>query len=177
MRFSDQLSMILEEQTTQCGSLLDTATDIANHIEATKQQLSELKRKLSTINRKINTNLATVIRRENPSLNISVTAEGCKIGYKTKTLIFDPDIFKGIWSVESNDPKFSSRFKRRYRKCTVLDPSITDLSSAIMDYFTVFYKSLNESIIGNGVTLIDGKNVSLRELVEHCEKSEWLINA
>lgn len=177
MRFSDQLSFILEEQTTQCGDLLGFATDIARQMEATKQQLSDLKRRLAVVNRKINTNLATILRRENPSLNISVTAEGCKVGYKSKNLIFSPDIFKGVWSIDSYDEKFLNRFLRQHRRKTILDPDIGDLSAAIIEYFTLYYKSLNEDIVGNGATLVDGKSVSLRELAEHCEKSEWSINA
>jgi hypothetical protein len=173
MSFSNRLSLILEEQATQCGDLLDVATDLVGQIDRVKQHLSDLKRKLALTSRRINTNLATIVRRENPSLNISVTADGCKIGYKTKTLILNPDVSRGLWSVDSNDDKFSGRFKRTYRRHTILVPDIGDLSSAVIDYFRMFYKSLNEDIIGTGITLIDGKSVTLCELVEFCEKPEW----
>lgn len=176
MRFSDQLSFILEEQTTQCGGLLETATDIAHQIESTKQYLSDLKRQLAMVSRKVNANLATIIRRENPSLNVSVTAEGCKIGYKSKNLVFYPDVFRGIWTIDSHDEKFLNRFKRQHRRSTILEPDINSLSSAIIQYFTLYYKSLNEEIVGQGTTLVDGKSVSLRELVEYREKLEWSTN-
>ena len=95
--------------------------------------------------------------------------EGCKIGYKSKSLLFDPDVTKGIWIVTGEDPRFTGRFQRQFGRNTVLLPDIGDLVSAITTYFTGHYKSLGEDIVGTGVVLLEGRRASLREVAGYGE--------
>jgi hypothetical protein len=166
MPFADQLTLVLEERPVG-PSPLDTASEIVRELEIAKQQIVNLQHKLASVKRRMNGDLALGVRRNHPGLNVSVDPEGCKIGYKSKSLTFDPDIEKGVWIINGEDPRFMGRFKRQFGRNTVLLPDIGDLVSAITDYFTGHYKSLGEDILGTGVVLLEGRQVSLRELTTY----------
>jgi hypothetical protein len=168
MIFADQLSFILEERPPTQNPL-DVASEVLRSMDSLKQQLASLEHKLGSIRQRMNADLALGIRRNHPGLNIAVDSTGCKVGYRSKSIYFNPDIEKGIWTVTGDDPRFVGRFKRQYGKSTVLLPDIGDLVSAITDYFTGHYKSLGEDIIGTGVVLIEGKCASLRELARYSQ--------
>jgi hypothetical protein len=164
MSFADQLTVVLEDRPpTQ--SPLEAATEIIHSMDSLKQQFIDLQHRLGSIKQRMNADLALGVRRNHPGLNVSVDPTGCKVGYRSKSLNFDPDIEKGVWIVAGEDPRFMGRFKRQFGRSTVLLPDIAPLVSAITDYFTGHYKSLGEDIVGNGVVLIEGKRASLRELV------------
>lgn len=168
MQFADQLSLVLEDRPpTQ--SPLDAAADILRSLDSVKQQLIDLRHRLDSIKQRMNADLAIGIRRNHPGLNVAVDLAGCKVGYRSKSLNFDPDVEKGVWIVTGEDPRFLGRFKRQYGRSTVLLPDIGNLVSAITDYFTGHYKSLGEDIVGTGVVLIEGKRASLHELAGYGE--------
>ena len=163
MNFADQLTLVLEERPTS-QSLLDAASEILHQLDTAQQQIVDLTSRLNSIKQRINGDLALGIRRNHPGLNVSISPKGCKVGYRSKSLMFDPDVTKGVWIVNGEDPRFLGQFKRRSGKSTVLSPDIGNLVSAVTDYFTGHYKSLGEDIIGTGITLIEGRKASLSEL-------------
>jgi len=168
MSFADQLSLVLEDRPPS-HSPLDAAMEIVQSIDLLKQRLVDFRHKLEAIKQRMNADLALGVRRNHPGLNVAVEPTGCRVGYRSKSLHFDPDVEKGIWVVNGDDPRFVGRFKKLHGRSTVLLPDIGDLVSAITDYFTGHYKSLGEDIIGTGVVLIEGKRASLRELVGYGE--------
>ena len=166
MSFADQLSLILEERPLQ-QSPLDSAIEILHQLEVTNQRVVDLQHRLNSVKQRMNGNLALGIRRNNPGLNVAISLKGCKIGYRSKSLLLEPDVAKGVWVVTGEDPRFVGRFKRQFSRNTILLPDINNIVSAITDYFTGHYKSLGEDILGTGVILIEGKKVSLCELTEY----------
>lgn len=168
MAFADQLTLVLEDRPPS-QSPLDAATEIIHSMDSLKQQYTDLQHRLGSVKQRMSADLALGVRRNHPGLNVSVDPTGCKIGYRSKSLNFDPDVEKGVWVVNGDDPRFMGRFKRQFGRSTVLVPDIGDLVSAITKYFTGHYKSLGEDIIGTGVVLIEGKGASLRELTGYGE--------
>ena len=168
MSFGNQLSLVLEERP-QTQSPLDAASEILSSMDSLKQQLIDLQHKLGVIKQRMGADLALSVRRHHPGLNVAVDQNGCKVGYRSKSLYFDPDVEKGVWAVNSSDERFSGRFNRQYGKSTVLSPDIGNLESAITDYFSGHYKSLGEDIVGDGVVLIEGRRASLGELTSYGE--------
>jgi hypothetical protein len=174
MNFTDHLSFILEDSPSKCSKNLDDAYEIIRDIDRANQHIIMLQNRLRILKRKINGELAIQIRKHHPALNISVNPKQCKIGYKSKYLSFYPDIEKGVWQINGEDPKFINRFKKLYRRNTIISPEITDLVSSISDFFTNHYKSLGESIVGKGAIIIEGKSGDLQRLSEYSNKTSHL---
>lgn len=168
MSFADQLSLILEERPLQRNPL-DAATEILHQLDIANQQIVDLQHRLNSIKQRMNGDLALGVRRNHPGLNVAISPKGCKIGYRSKSLLFDPDVAKGVWVVTGEDPRFLGRFQRQFGRNTVLLPDIGNLVSAVTEYFTGHYKSLGEDIVGTGVVLIEGRKSSLRELTRYGE--------
>lgn len=167
MQFSEQLAFVLEEDNNSGKHDISDAVDILRQLETAKSQISDLEYKLDSIKNRINANLAVKIKRTNPGLNVSVDRKGCKIGYKSKSLIFNPDLSKGIWLVTSEDTRFLNRFLRRFKKDIVISGDVYKLVSVINNYFADHYKSLGEDIIGTGIVLLENKKVSVSELAKY----------
>lgn len=174
MNFTEQLSFILEDSQSKCSKNLEDAYEIIRDIDRANQHIIMLQNRLRILKRKINSELAIQIRKHHPALNISVNPKQCKIGYKSKYLSFYPDIEKGVWQINSEDPKFINRFHRLYRRNTIISPEITDLVTSISDFFTNHYKSLGENIIGQGAIIIEGRNSDLHQLAEYSNKQDQL---
>lgn len=165
MNFAQSLDLILQPED-QSLSAISRAVDIANQMHQAQIQFRDLKHQLRMLKSEINSQLAVKIRKAMPSLNISVDRNGnCQVGYKSKYLIVNPDTSKGMWSVKSNDPRFCSRFQRRYKHDLFLDENVDNLINRLCEYFTGYYKSLGESIEGTGKIIIEGKTSSFADLV------------
>lgn len=167
MSFKEQLSLILENNTSRCSQNLDDAYEILRQIDRANQHIQVLQNQLRSLKKKINSELALGIRKQHPGLNVAVNPKLCKIGYKSKFLSFYPDIEKGLWSISSDDPKFMNRYKKQYRRNIVIQPEMGDLVSSIIDFFINHYKSLGEEIIGAGKIIVEDKICSLAELVSY----------
>lgn len=160
MSFSDQLNIILEEPSTEQNPL-EAAMGVVRKLDAIKQEVLDLQHQLGSAKQRMNGDLAFGVRRQMPGLNVGVDPNGCKIGYRSKSLNFDPDVEKGIWIVTGEDDRFTNRFSRTFGPQTRLLPDIGDMVEAIVGYFGGHYKTLGEEIIGTGVILIEGKLSSL----------------
>lgn len=167
MSFTDQLSFILENDASRCSQNLDNAYEILREIDRANQHIVILQNKLRILKRKINGDLAIKVRKKHPGLNIAVNPKMCKIGYKTKYLLFYPDIERGIWSVSSDDNKFTNRFTKLYRRNILIKPELEDLVDSITDFFINHYKSLGEDIIGTGKIIIDDRISNLSDLAKY----------
>lgn len=166
MEFSDTLDFILEESQNPWQPL-QHAMELVRKLDIAKQMVSDLQHRLMSMKNKINAELALTIRRRMPALNVGLDKTGsCKVGYKTKNLVFSPDIEKGIWCVQSPDNRFLSRFQKGKRHDLVIGSEITPLIDAIVAYFTEHYKSLGEDIVGVGTILIEGRIGTLSDLVQ-----------
>ena len=167
MDFSEQLSFILEESPSRYQNNLSDANEIIKEIDKSYQYINILQNKLRNIKRKMNSELAVKIRHKNPSLNISVNPKKCKIGYKTKYLSLYPDVERGIWILSANDDKFKNKFLKQHKQSTVISKDIEMLANSILSYFSDYYKSLNESIVGNGIILIEDNKSNLMNLAKY----------
>lgn len=161
--FSRNLDSLFEDESGGVNPI-DTARDLRNQLEAAKQEVTNIESQLKIVTQRMNGDLALGIRRQHPSLNVGVNHDGCKIGYKTKHLLMNPDIEKGVWSVKSADPRFLSKFSKSFAPHTVLNQDIGDLIQSVLLHFTGHYKTLGEELIGNGVVLVEGKKSTLLEL-------------
>lgn len=166
MSFSETLDFILTEDQSQLP--LQKAMEIVRKLNIAKQMVVDLQHRLLTAKNKINVELALNLRKRMPSLNIGIDKSGsCKVGYRSKSLTFSPDIENGIWIVQSSDPRFARRFQKLKRYDLIIGSSdITPLIDAVVEYFTGHYKSLGEEITGVGVILIEDKIRNLSDLIE-----------
>lgn len=175
MSFTDQLSLILEDNSSRCSQNLNDAYEILREIDRANQHIIILQNKLRLLKRRINGELAINIRKRHPGLNVAVNPKQCKIGYKSKHLSFYPDIEKGLWSISSDDIKFINRFKKQYRRNIVISPEMDDLVSSIITFFINHYKSLGEEIVGSGKIIIEDKNVCLTDLVLYSNSDDIIM--
>lgn len=164
MSFFDQLSLVLEEPAGQ--NPLESAMEIVRKLDSVKQEVLDLQHQLGSLKQVMNGDLALGVRRHMPGLNVGVDPMGCKIGYRSKNLVFDPDIEKGIWIVTGDDDRFTKRFSKMFGPRTRLVPDIGDMVEAIVGHFGGHYKTLGEEIIGTGVVFVEGKRTTLAGLAQ-----------
>ena len=164
---SIQLDTLLEDVSEIASqSPLNTASAIIATIGDTRRRLAQLEAKLAAAIDHINGDLAMAVRRLKPGLNIGLDRVGCKVGYKTKSLIFAPNLQTGVWEVRSPDPKFLGRFKRHFGSRLALVPDPSQVAKAISDYYTEHYKTLHEEISGVGIVLVEGKRGTLLDIAD-----------
>lgn len=163
--FSETLDIILEESQNPWQPL-NRAMELVRKLDIAKQMVLDLQHQLMSMKNKVNADLALNIRRKMPSLNVGLDKNGsCKVGYKSKHLIFSPDIEKGIWCVQSSDDRFANRFQKLKRHDLIIGADATPLINAIVGYFTSHYKSLDEELTGIGVILVEGRISTMADLV------------
>lgn len=165
MRFDTALNAVFVEDAS--ADLATAGYEIAQQLFATRQQLRELQHRLDGLERRMVGTLAIKIRRAAPGLNIAVSRDGCKVGYKTKYLLLKPDIQRELWDVTSNDPKFARKFNSIYVSRTLIKDSFDDLAKSVIQYFHDHYLTLNESIVGSGRILVDAKTGTMVDLVAY----------
>ena len=164
------LNLILEDQPIRQNPL-DDAMALAHELDTAKQKVLDLQHQLSTHKHRLSGDLAISLRRTNPALSIGLDRNGCKVGYRTKHLLFVPDIEQGIWKVTSSNPRFLREFLNAHRRSTLLASDLTSLINAIVDYFTTHYRTIvGEDIVGTGFLMVDDRHASLSELVAWPEK-------
>jgi hypothetical protein len=153
---SNRLDAIFEEASAGANPI-EAAMEIVRKLDAAKQLVLDLQNQLDISRKGMSGNLALGIRRRHPSFNIGVDNDGCKVGYRSKYLLFRPDISNGVWAVSSPDDKFLRKFTGNNPQAIVLRSDITPLADAVVTYFRNHYKTLGEDINGDGVTLVEGK--------------------
>jgi hypothetical protein len=162
--FSRNLNMLFEDQLGD--NPLDVARELKSKLEAARQEVDNLESQLKIVTQRLNGDLALGIRRGNPALSVGVNTDGCKVGYKTKHLLLNPDVDRGVWSVKSPCGRFLGKFTKSYSPYTVLGPDLEDMIQSVLGHFTGHYKTLGEEIEGNGVILVEGKKATLLELAQ-----------
>jgi len=166
LEFADTLNLVLDESHNP-RQPLQHAMELVRKLDIAKQMVADLQHRLLSMKNKINAELALAIRRRMPALNVGLDKTGsCKVGYKTKNLVFSPDIERGIWHVQSPDNRFLNRFQKGKRHDLVIGSELTPLIDAVVAYFTEHYKSLGENIVGIGTILIEGRMGTLSDLVQ-----------
>ena len=169
------LDIILQESSPsgQYGSIYKLTKELAT----AKQTLADIEHKITMARQQLSADMALRIRKIEPGFNVAVDKNGCKIGYKTKFLHFAPDIETGMWVVTSNNQRFLREFLNAHRKTTLLDNDVDTLIAAIVEYFTSYYRTLNDDINGTGLLLIENKNSTLLELVGWRQKKTIMSRA
>lgn len=162
------LNVVLEDGQAPSGAV-EYASGIVRQLEDAQQRIQDLQHQLDAANKRICGELALMLRRALPGLNVGVGKEGCKVGYRSKHLILQPDPKRGIWNVKSGDPRFARRFMNRRGSKTVLG-SMEPLASAIVQHFREYYKTLGEDIIGTGIVLVEGHRGTITDLAEWYEQ-------
>lgn len=166
MIFKESLNIVLSEGNNNWRPM-DAAMEIMRKMSAAKQLVSDLHHQLLSLKNRMNADLALSLKRHMPALNVSIGRNGeCKIGYKSKHLVFTPNIEQGVWIVDSSDDRFKNRFSKAKRQTLIISPNLDRLISSITDFFTEHYKSLGEDISGVGVIIVEGRIGSLKDIVE-----------
>lgn len=162
--FSRSLDLLLEEDDPRGDSPIDKARVLRDQLAAARQEVENLENQLKIVTQRMNGDLALGIRRTHPALNVGVGNDGCKVGFKTKQFMINPDVEKGVWVVSSPDNRFLNKFTKNFAQHTTLEPNIEDFIQSIMLHFSNHFKTLGEEITGKGVILIEGKMSTLLEL-------------
>lgn len=165
---------ILLEDDQSNWDIYSQATELYNELENAKLYVQNLMHKLHGQRQKMCLDLSYRLRKKNPSFNISVDRNGCRIGYRKKSLTFRPDLAKSIWQVLSKDVGFANLFKRQYRSSLLISHDISDFVETIYGFFRDNYKTLQEDADKHGIILVGGVKHSLTEfsdLVKTCTKS------
>lgn len=166
MEFATTLDMILSEGETSHTTPLETAMQLVRKLDSAKQLVLDLQHQLMSTKNRMNADLALAIKRQMPALNVGIDKNGCcKIGYKTKHLLFSPDLDNRIWTAQSPDLRFANKFNKRRRRDLLMNHDMQSLLDAITHHFADHYRSLGEDLIGNGLIMVEGKIGSLADLV------------
>ena len=160
----ETLDILLDEPKQ--WDVYSQATDLYNELEEAKLKVQNLMHQMHRFRQKMCLDLSYRLRKVNPSFNISVDRNGCRIGYRRKSLHFKPEIAKGIWSVMSNDTAFANLFRKKHKPALLISHNIEDFVDTIYKFFKENYKSLQEEAIDDGVILIDGKLSTLATLAD-----------
>ncbi len=159
------LNIILEEGPPENGwHPLDAATDLVRQLQTAQQQVSDIQHKLTNLKARMAGDFALALRRAKPSLNVAVDKSSCKVGYKTKALQFWPEVELGVWRVSGPNTRFLREFLQAHRRATILTPDLSGLVEAVVTYFTNYYRTLGEEIVGTGVVMIEERKTTLIEL-------------
>jgi hypothetical protein len=166
MKFADTLDIILED-SSEITTMLGQADLLIDRLNNARRIISDTKYQLSVLKSQINADLAMRLRKAMPALNVGLNHGMCKVGYKTKHLLLTPDLEKGVWKVKSADTNFAQRFQKSKLRLLFMDQDTTLLINSIIEYFTNHYKSLGESLAGQGILLIENKISNLSDLVDY----------
>lgn len=159
------LDLIFEDGITpEADHPLHAAMDVARQLQDAQQLVADLLHKLTSIKNRLAGELAMAIRRSQPSLNVAVDKGGCKIGYKTKTLLFTPEVDQGMWRVQSQNQRFRREFLNAHSRAMLLSPDMGGMVEAIVNYFRNYYRTLGEELDGTGVIFIEDKRATFLEL-------------
>ncbi len=159
------LDIILEEEPASVWHSFAAAMDIAQKLQDAHQLVADLQHRLDGIKRRMSSDLALGLRRAKPSLNVALDKTGCKVGYKTKFLLFVPDIGQEIWRVTSSHARFGREFLKAHSRATLLSQDLTVLITAVTDYFTNYYRTLGEELSGTGLLLVEERRATLHDVV------------
>jgi hypothetical protein len=159
------LDIILEDGPPQDGwHPLDAATDIARQLQDAKQLVADLQHKLASVKVRMAGDLALSLRRAKPGLNVAVDKNGCRVGYKTKSIVFSPSVEEDMWRATSPNNRFVREFLQANGRATLLTPDLSILTTAIVNYFSNYYRTLGEDISGTGILMIEEKRATLLDL-------------
>jgi hypothetical protein len=158
------LDILFEEQDPRGDNPVDKARELRNQLAAAQQEVANLESQLKIVMQRLNGDLALGIRRQHPALNVGVCGDGCKVGYKTKQFMINPDVEKGVWTVASPDNRFLNKYTKNYAPHTLLNPQLDEFIKSIMLHFSNHFKTLGEEVIGTGIIIVEGKKSTLLEL-------------
>jgi hypothetical protein len=164
MSIMDQLDILLEETTSTWDDYTDP-DELVDQLHKARLQVKDLEFKISSLKTKMSADLALALRRTNPALNVGLDRSGCKVGYKTKSITFEPDIENRKWNVKSTHPRFLGLFNRDYKDSLPLTADLGTLVDAINNHFTNYYKSIGESVSGTGLLLVEGRSANLSQII------------
>lgn len=168
---SQILDVILEEPSNSYN-IVDIAGQIVRQLEDTQRRILELQNQLLIAKNRMCGELALSIRRRMPGLNIGVSRDGCKVGYRTKHMILNPDPGSGIWKIKSGDNRFARKFLRLFGTSTVISQDINPLADNIISFFRDHYKTLGEDIDGTGIVFVEDKRGTITDLAVWYESQE-----
>ncbi len=168
----ESLNVILEDGPPEDGwHPLDSATDLVRQLQNAQQFVADLQHKLTSLKTRMAGDFALALRRAKPGLNVAVDKSSCKVGYKTKILQFWPEVELGVWRVTGPNRRFLREFLQANRRATLLTSDLSTLVNAVVTYFTNYYRTLGEDIIGTGVIMVEERKTTLVEL------ANWRITA
>lgn len=148
-----RLDVLLEDNTAD--DPLQSALDLTAKLEEARRNVNDLEKQLMYAVDRMCGNLAMKVRQSKPALSVSLGNGGCKVGYRSKHLMFKPDLAKRTWQVDSHDPSFARRYARSFAS-PMLDQDVVEVSKCIADFFSRHYRSLGEDIVGDGKATING---------------------
>lgn len=161
------LNIILEDTPSPDGwHPLDSALDLVRQLQDAQQLVADIQHKLSSLRTRMAGDLALAIRRTKPGLNVAVDKNGCKVGYKTKYLQFIPEVEQGIWRVVSPNRRFLREFMQANRRACLLVPDMSILIGAIAEYFSAYYRTLGEEVLGTGILMVEERQATLLDLAK-----------
>lgn len=165
------LNIILEDNHGAGLDSLNLATNLVQRLQEARQLVSDLQYQLGNVKLKLAAELAIAIRRAKPGLNVGVNKDGCRVGYKTKAFHLTPDLEQGVWTIESKSHRFCREFIQANRRAVLLDQDLSIIVSAIVNYFSNYYRTLGEDIDGTGILILNEKKSTILEV------ADWMLSS
>ena len=139
--FDKTLEVLLEGVSPDGGSPFTPAADALSGVQTAKDALGEAERTLQQQVETLNSRLALEIRRNNPSLNVTMgRGGGCCVRYKNfgNCLHLNADPEQQCFGCD--DSPFERRFRRYHGHTLNLGEEV--LGRAVSDFFRQSYKSI-----------------------------------
>lgn len=143
MLISERLEKSLNDVTKMSHEHCDNIANIVNDIKELKDNIVKKERELYYAIDVLCAELAKEIRNKQPGLSITINKGGCLIGYRTKMMNCRVRPYDNIWDFSGND--FGNQFCKRNPNYNKLDTQISELATAIVDFFNNHYISLGRS--------------------------------
>lgn len=159
------LNILLSEDYFDNSFVSESPSSLLKKLESARQQVLDIEHKLSNVKKRMSGDLALILRKTEPGLNIAVEKDGCSVGYMSKCLNFSPDFEAGVWKVTSRNKRFMREFLNSYRKSTIISGDQNEICNNILSYYKSYFRSLNEEIVGTGILILESHKCTVSGLV------------
>jgi hypothetical protein len=161
----EHLNLIFEDSSSPMSHVGSSAYELVERLRNARQLVADIEHQLGTIKHRMCAELALGIRRAQPGIHVALDKNGCKIGYKTKMLLLNPDVENEIWTVTSKNRRFLHEFLKANRRHLLIGQDPTILINAIVSHFIAYFRTLHESIGGTGIILVEERRGTLVDII------------
>lgn len=160
-------------ESADYGSLVGECERLCGELDDLKARVQEVKSRIASLGVKLCARFGIEVRKKFPKLYVHINRGSVRVGYKSKFLLFRPDVAGHVWDVEGGD-RFVRGFLNSYRKYLLLYSDLGLLVDAVGAHFESSFKTFGEGVgegagEGGSLVFVEGSESSLVGVVRWAE--------